>query len=276
MAEVKRRCAAGASGGITPLIMAIETVALIKLPPSVFQAMPPSGEASSDPSRLRLKAESGASFEVRLLVDAGLVYTPVPFGADADALLETLWDFLGDALADHDDDRGVFVLPSVAPAKSATYDEVIDEVDEVGEWVALDDEEGDEDDEMAAEGDVMQGMPSMPGMPPGMPQGDDFMAMMASITNSLGPDTLMSLQQAMMSGDARAFERAQEAVAAKLSQRADIVDQLQGLMGAMPPGLRDMAMNTSPDELMKQMQGAVPPDQMAAMRKLSDTKGRKR
>jgi hypothetical protein len=47
-------------------------------------------------------------------------------------------------------------------------------------------------------------------------------------------------------------------------------------MGAMPPGLRDMAMNTSPDELMKQMQGAVPPDQIAAMRKLSDTKSRKR
>lgn len=259
--------------------MAIETVALIKLPPSVFQAMPPAGEASSDPSRLRLKAESGAAFEVRLLTDGGLVYTPVPFGSDGEALLDTLWDFLGDALADHDDDRGVFVIPSVAPARSANYDAVIDEVDEVGEWVALDDEEGDEDDDDgAAEGAVMpMGMPGMPGAMPGaMPGGDDFMAMMASITNSLGADTLMGLQQAMMSGDARAFERAQEAVAAKLSQRADIVDQLQGLMGAMPPGLRDMAMNTSPDELMKQMQGAVPPDQIAAMRKLSDTKGRKR
>lgn len=247
--------------------MAIETVALIKLPSSVFTSMPRASGAPAEPPRLRLKSEDGAEFEVRLLDDGALVTTTVPFGSEGPAVLDALWSLLGDALADHDDDHGIFVLPSVAKVGASTYEAVISEVGEVGEWVAFDDEEGDEEDEEeAATGDVM-------GM--GMGGGDDFMSMMANITNSLGADTLMGLQQAMMSGDPKAFERAQAAVAAKLSQRADLVDQLQGLVGAMPPELRDMAMNTSPDELMRQMKGAQS-DPVAAMRKLSEDKGRKR
>lgn len=247
--------------------MAIETVALIKLPPAVFTSLPRAEGAPAELPRLRLKGEQGATFEARLLDDGALVYTAVPFGAEGSAVLDTLWELLGDALADHDDDHGIFVLPSVANVGAASYDAVIAELGEAGEWIAFDDEEED-DDEDAAEGDVM-------GPGDAMGPGDDFMSMMANITNSLGADTLMGLQQAMMSGDAKAFERAQAAVAAKLSQRADLVDQLQGLVGSMPPELRNMAMNTSPDELMRQMQGAGA-DPVAAMRKLSDEKGRKR
>ncbi len=253
--------------------MAIETVALIKLPPSVFTALPRADGAPAELPRLRLKGEEGATFEARLLDDGALVYTSVAFGADPSAVLDALWDLLGDALADHDDDNGIFVLPSVANVGASTYDAVITELGEAGDWIAFDDDDhhdhdghdghdGHDHDHDAADGEVMA-------------PGDDFMSMMANITNSLGADTLMGLQQAMMSGDARAFERAQAAVAAKLSQRSDLVDQLQGLMGAMPPELRDMAMNASPDDLMRQMQGAGA-DPVAAMRKLSDEKGRKR
>ncbi len=266
------------TGGIRPATnMAIETVALIKLPPSVFTSLPRADGAPAELPRLRLKGEEGATYEARLLDDGALVYTPVAFGADPSAVLDALWDLLGDALADHDDDDGIFVLPSVANVGASTYDTVITELGEAGDWIAFDDvddvEDDDDDDDHeghdhdhghdhAAEGDVVG-------------PGDDFMSMMANITNSLGADTLMGLQQAMMSGDPKAFERAQAAVAAKLSQRSDLVDQLQGLVGAMPPELRDMAMNTSPDELMRQMQGAGA-DPVAAMRKLSDEKGRKR
>lgn len=256
--------------------MAIETVALIKLPPSVFTSLPRADGAPAELPRLRLKGEEGGTFEARLLDDGALVYTSVAFGGDPSAVLDALWDLLGDALADHDDDNGVFVLPSVANVGASTYDAVIAELGEAGEWIAFDDDDDHEEHDHdhaghthdhdhgddAAAGDVMG-------------PGDDFMAMMANITNSLGADTLMGLQQAMMSGDPKAFERAQAAVAAKLSQRSDLVDQLQGLVGAMPPELRDMAMNTSPDELMRQMQGAGA-DPVAAMRKLSDEKGRKR
>ncbi len=255
--------------------MAIETIALLKLPKSVFTALP-EARTADDPSRMTAKAESGVTFALRLLDDGALVHTGVDFGSDDEAVIDALFDRLGDAFADHDDDRGLFVVPSVARVGAGSYEAVLAEVGEAGEWVILDEEE--EGDDEAAAGELVDDgddAGAMPGMP-GMPADGDFMAMMANITNSLGADTLMSLQQAMMSGDARAFERAQNAVAAKLSQRADLVDQLQGLMGSIPPELRDMAMNSSPEQIMNQMRGQVPPDAMDAMRRLSDEKGRKR
>lgn len=229
--------------------MSITTVALIKLPLHVFDGLRRAAEQPEDGS-FRVEGAGGARFEVRYLQDAALVSTTHPFGADDEALTESLWGLFGDDLADHDDDRGIFVIPSVAKPRGTTYALVVDEVGEVGEWVSLGDDEGDADegDDAALSGEVEGGDAPPP----------DFMAAVANITKALGADTLQSLQQAMLSGDMGAFARAQERVAAQVAQRPELAAQLQGLMGMVPPEVAQAAMNTSPEEMMRQVQGALP------------------
>lgn len=232
--------------------MSITTVALVKLPKSVFDALPRADEAPSDPSNVRVRVGSG-SCELRLLDDGALVYTPVAFDREPDEVIDVLWDLFGDHFADHDDDRGVFVIPSVARPRMGTYAAVIEEIGDVGEWIAID-EDGDDADE--ARGEVVDA-----DAPPG-----DLMSMIAGITSSLGPDAMQSIQSAMMSGDPRALAAAQQRMAATLSQRGDLMAQIQGLMGMLPPELVNMAMSTPPDALLQKMQGGLAPEQLAALR----------
>lgn len=83
--------------------------------------------------------EPGDELDVRELDDGFLLYLSVPFGAEDDDLLDALDEALGDALDDHDDDRGVFVLPDVAdPDDAETYEAVLTAVGEAGRFVALD------------------------------------------------------------------------------------------------------------------------------------------
>lgn len=225
--------------------MSLTSVALIKLPLRVFDALPRT-ESQPDDGSFRVKGPDGVTFELRYLQDAALVAAPHPFGADDDALTASLWALFGDDLADHDDDRGIFVIPSVAKPRGTAYDLVVDEVGEVGEWVSLGDDDAEEEDAVA--GEVEDG---------GEP-GPDFMAAIANITNALGADTLQTLQQAMVSGDMGAFQRAQERIAAQMAQRPELAAQLQGLMGMMPPDVMQAAMNTSPEDMMRQVQGGLP------------------
>jgi hypothetical protein len=227
--------------------MAIETVAIVKLPRAVFEALP----------------RSEGTPPLGLLDDAALIPIAVPFGGDPQAVLDALWALLGDTFADHDDDRGLFVIPSVAKPRSSTYDAVIDEIGDAGEWIALDDEDDD-----TAQGEVVD-------EDDGVGPGADFLSMLGQITSALGPDTIQNLQRAMGSGDMRAFAQAQDQVAAQLATRGDLVAKLEGLMGAMPPGLMNMAMNTSPEDLMRQAQGQMPPDMLAALQREA-SKGPKR
>lgn len=82
--------------------------------------------------------EPGDELDVRELDDGFLLYLSVPFGAEDDELLDALDELLGDALDDHDDDRGVFVLPDVAdPDDADTYDAVLAAAGEAGRFLAL-------------------------------------------------------------------------------------------------------------------------------------------
>jgi hypothetical protein len=229
--------------------MSLTTVALIKLPLRVFDALP-RAETQPDDGSFRVKGPGGTTYDLRYLQDAALVASAHPFGTDDEALTEALWSLFGDDLADHDDDRGIFVLPSVAKPRGTTYDLVVDEVGEVGEWISL----GDEDDADDAEED-----PAVAGeVEDGVGPGPDFMSAIANITKALGADTLQSLQQAMLSGDMGAFNRAQERIATQMAQRPELAAQLNGLMGMMPPEVMQQAMNTSPEEMMRQVQGGLP------------------
>lgn len=235
--------------------MSITATALIKLPLRVFDALPRSGAQPEDGS-FRVRGPGETTVALRYLQDAAFVETPLPFGEDDESLTDLLWDVLGDDLADHDDDRGIFVLPSVARPRGHTYELVVDEVGEVGEWVSFgeDDEvEGGEDEVEGGEEDAVAGeVESAAAAPSG-----DLMAAVSNITRALGPDALQSLQQAMLSGNMGAFARAQERIAQEVSQRPELARQLQGLMGMMPPDMLQAAMSSSPEEMMRRVQGSL-------------------
>jgi hypothetical protein len=69
------------------------------------------------------------------LDDAILLHTQADFGSDPAQLSQVVRKQLGDAAVDaHTDPRGIFFIPSVASPATRTYDAVIAEVGEGGEW----------------------------------------------------------------------------------------------------------------------------------------------
>jgi hypothetical protein len=69
------------------------------------------------------------------LDDAILLHTQAEFGSDPEQLSRVVRERLGDAAVDaHTDPRGIFFIPSVASPSARTYDAVIAEVGEGGEW----------------------------------------------------------------------------------------------------------------------------------------------
>src|SRR5688572_3529136 len=69
------------------------------------------------------------------LDDATLVHTGVGFGGDVEMLAYGVRTSIGDALDKHDDSRGVFIMPDVAEPRAKTYEGVLAEIGEAGEWV---------------------------------------------------------------------------------------------------------------------------------------------
>ncbi len=81
--------------------------------------------------------EAAHSMRLEALDDCTLIHTSVPFETDADELVARLRDVFGDALDEHDDPRGLFVLPEVARPKARAYLDVLEEVGEGGQWVSF-------------------------------------------------------------------------------------------------------------------------------------------
>ncbi|MDB4991480.1 MAG: hypothetical protein JWN04_6658 [Myxococcaceae bacterium] len=78
------------------------------------------------------------SVQVDRLDDASIVHTGASFTAEPEALLEALIALVGaDALADHDDPRGILFIPHVAAPSARSYEAVVTEVGEGGVWAAL-------------------------------------------------------------------------------------------------------------------------------------------
>jgi hypothetical protein len=68
------------------------------------------------------------------LDDAILLHTQADFGTDPAKLSQVVRERLGDAVDAHTDPRGIFFIPSVASPSARTYDAVVAEVGEGGEW----------------------------------------------------------------------------------------------------------------------------------------------
>lgn len=95
--------------------MEILAIALLRVPPQV--------EASSVPAR------------IVPLDDAILLHTGQSFGEDPEELSSAVRELLGDELVDaHEDERGIFFIPSVAEPSARTYEGVIAEVADGGVW----------------------------------------------------------------------------------------------------------------------------------------------
>ena len=83
--------------------------------------------------------EPPEELDVRELDDGLLVFLDIPFDADPDAILDALEAAVGDEMYEHEDERGIFILPDAAePDDAETYEAVITAVGETGEWLPLD------------------------------------------------------------------------------------------------------------------------------------------
>lgn len=83
--------------------------------------------------------EPPEDLDVRELDDGALVFLDVPFESDPDAILDALEDLIGDEMYNHDDERGLFVLPDAAePDAAESYEQVLAAVGEAGAWISLD------------------------------------------------------------------------------------------------------------------------------------------
>ena len=81
-----------------------------------------------------LKAAGALSLD-----DAWLIPTGLNFALAPEALSQGVRTLLGEALLDeHDDERGLFIIPDVAKPSARTYAGVVEEIGDVGVWAPLD------------------------------------------------------------------------------------------------------------------------------------------
>lgn len=209
-----------------------------------------------------------ARLHARKLKDATLVHTGVGFGGDLDMLAYGVRTSVGDALDAHDDPRGVFVIPDVAEPAADTYDGVIAEIGEAGEWVR----------KMAA-GEVPEGAIDAP-------EGS-FEALMGQAMQALAGTDLADIQRAIASGDYAAMAKMQERMAAALGGEEAMNELASQLMGSanveaalagrpMEPlaGFPELPIDLSKmdpkqlAEMQKQLEGMIDPEQLAELEKL--------
>lgn len=73
----------------------------------------------------------------RSLDDAWLIPTGLSFALAPEALAQGARTLLGEALDEHDDERGLFIIPDVAKPSARTYAGVVEEIGDVGVWAPL-------------------------------------------------------------------------------------------------------------------------------------------
>jgi hypothetical protein len=115
-------------------------------------------------------------------VDGGsLLYTRLPFSAEPGEILSAVKKTLGKALDEHKDKRGVYVFPELGRGSLGSYDEIIEELGELGYWAHWSDV-GKKVDKNA-----IAANPSFPGVDPSLMQN------LASAAMSNDPDEMARL-----------------------------------------------------------------------------------
>ncbi|MGZ3416736.1 MAG: hypothetical protein ACXWUG_29530 [Polyangiales bacterium] len=154
--------------------------------------------------------------DVRELDDSVLVFLEVPFESDDNALLDALEDAIGDAMYDHEEDRGIFFLPDHAePDDAETYDAVIAEVGALGKFVQF----GNAGANMGAINELLA----------------DPQALMQQVFGAMGIDDPSALLAAMQGGDPEALKLAQIQMTGALERAM----QQAGPLAEAPPDSED-------------------------------------
>ena len=173
--------------------------------------------------------------DVRELDDGFLLFLDVPYEDDPDAILDAIVEAVGDAIAEHDDERGVFVLPDAAePEDASTYDEVIAQVGDAGMFIGPD--EGDED-----------------GMPIDMTKAAE--SVIGQMFEALGAGSMQDLAKALESGDQDALKMAQVRMMGAM-ERA-MVPAVEAVTEPLPAAPVTAAKPAAPS-------GKTPPDEGSA------------
>ncbi len=144
--------------------------------------------------------ESG--MHVESLEDAVLVHTGLAFSSDPEELVARLHAALGGQLDDHDDPRGIFVLPDVARPRTRSYLDVLDEVGEGGSWLSF------------------EQLGSSFGLPDGL---GALGAVLGSMLQNM-PESVLEAASAAANGDMSAFSQVSDQVAALMGHGAEHVN----------------------------------------------------
>jgi hypothetical protein len=166
------------------------------------------------------------------LDDAVLLHTNIDFGSEPEAIIAAVRAAAGDdAVDDHEDDRGILVIPAVARPKAKRYEDVIAEVGDLGMWI----DEDSFDDEA-------EGAAAAPGI-----GGGGLDALVGQMMGAMGPGGIEELQRAMMSGDPAAMARVQSMVQSAMSQIGD-PEEIARTLAASMGGLGDEDEDEDEDE----------------------------
>jgi hypothetical protein len=170
---------------------------------------------------------------VETLVGGQLLHTSLPFASEPEELAELIRGLVGEPLAEgHDDERGVFLIPSIAAPKAKSYDAVIEEVGEGGVWAPW----------QAA---TAQGMP-------------DLSSMLSGMLGGLAGSPAFAAAAAQLQSDPNALREASQALPGLLNdpaQLSELMNQARAHMPELGEMLRGMGVDFGSPQLQDMAKG---------------------
>jgi hypothetical protein len=187
--------------------MSTNAVALLQISVDVVRQHLGAGDAGE------VASADGVSMAVKGVEGGALVYTRFPLSdADGEQIAVMLRERFESLLEEHHDARGVLVFAEACKPQAKSYDAVVEEIADLGEWVPVvaDAELGDAE------------LPPNLAMPPGLE------ALLGGVMRELGPD-VGKLASAMMGGDPGAMNE----MMAKVGQALEKSGGIGALASAM-------------------------------------------
>jgi hypothetical protein len=178
--------------------MTTEAVIALRIPISKLRAelgsMAQSELAgSAPPGAEALRGRNGAPVFARGLEDATLVYTQASLrDVEPDELAHFVRLLLGELLDSHTDQRGMLSFPDAVEPKARRWQELVEELGELAEWVPVVDASYVPERLRTAQAGSLE-------------------SVAAQLMGALGPD-LGTLQQSLLSGDPNALAEAQRKI----------------------------------------------------------------